>query len=192
MPSALPGGPSRHPDRRAPGRALRARSPTLPGGTRAAEAHRLGVGTPTLLGDVGGTGRSYVDRAAPIWEAGGQFASRVAMGVSGFESGACQVREERRRLPRRRSTRLPVRGRARGCGCPCPQNGRGDPRRAPRRGATTTSWHIPGPCCNNPFVRDPEGALIRPHEGITGAGDLDPALYDWPEPAARITIQRVD
>jgi hypothetical protein len=52
--------------------------------------------------------------------------------------------------------------------------------------------HIPGPCCNNPFVRDPEGALIRAHEGITGRGDLDPALYDWPEPAARITIQRVD
>jgi hypothetical protein len=52
--------------------------------------------------------------------------------------------------------------------------------------------HIPGPCCNNPFVRAPEGALIRPHQGITGAGDLDPALYDWPEPAARITIQRVD
>ena len=51
--------------------------------------------------------------------------------------------------------------------------------------------HVPGPCCNNPFVRDPEGALIRPHDGITGVGDLDPALYDWPEPAARITIQRV-
>lgn len=47
---------------------------------------------------------------------------------------------------------------------------------------------IPGPCCNNPFVRDPEGALIRPHDGITGVGDLDPAVYDWPEPAARITI----
>jgi Spondin_N len=47
---------------------------------------------------------------------------------------------------------------------------------------------IPGPCCNNPFVRDPEGALIRPHDGITGTGDLDPAIYDWPEPAARITI----
>jgi hypothetical protein len=47
---------------------------------------------------------------------------------------------------------------------------------------------IPGPCCNNPFVRDPEGALIRPHEGITGVGDLDPAVYGWPEPAARITI----
>jgi Spondin_N len=51
--------------------------------------------------------------------------------------------------------------------------------------------HIPGPCCNNPFVRAPEGALIRPHQGITGAGDLDPALYDWPEPVAGITIQRI-
>jgi Spondin_N len=50
--------------------------------------------------------------------------------------------------------------------------------------------HIPGPCCNNPFVRDPEGNLIRMHEGITGRGDLDPALYDWPEPAAKITIER--
>jgi hypothetical protein len=50
--------------------------------------------------------------------------------------------------------------------------------------------HIPGPCCNNPFVRDPEGALIRHHEGITGRGELSPALYDWDGPAARITIER--
>ncbi|SRR6266511_4009413 len=49
---------------------------------------------------------------------------------------------------------------------------------------------IPGPCCNHPFVRDPEGALIRPHQGITGAGELDPALYDWQDPVARFTIQR--
>jgi Spondin_N len=51
---------------------------------------------------------------------------------------------------------------------------------------------IPGPCCNNPFVRDPEGALIRHHEGITGRGQLDPAVYNWSGPAARITIQEVD
>jgi hypothetical protein len=51
--------------------------------------------------------------------------------------------------------------------------------------------HIPGPCCGNAFVRDPEGALIGPHEGITGRGDLSPALYDWNDPAARITIERV-
>jgi Spondin_N len=49
---------------------------------------------------------------------------------------------------------------------------------------------IPGPCCNNPFVRDPEGALIRPHDGITGVGDLDPAVYGWAEPVARINISR--
>lgn len=50
---------------------------------------------------------------------------------------------------------------------------------------------IPGPCCNNPFVRDPEGALIAPHAGITGAGQLDPAVYGWDEPVARITIERM-
>ena len=51
---------------------------------------------------------------------------------------------------------------------------------------------IPGPCCNHPFVRDPEGELIRPHPGITGAGELDPALYGWEDPVVRFTIQRVD
>jgi Spondin_N len=50
--------------------------------------------------------------------------------------------------------------------------------------------HIPGPCCNNPFVRAPEGDLIRPHEGITGRGDLNPAVYGWPEPVAAITFTR--
>lgn len=50
---------------------------------------------------------------------------------------------------------------------------------------------IPGPCCGNPFVRDPEGALIGPHEGITGRGELSPALYGWHGPAARITVERV-
>jgi hypothetical protein len=50
--------------------------------------------------------------------------------------------------------------------------------------------HIPGPCCGNAFVRAPEGNLIRMHEGITGRGQLDPAKYDWAEPAARITIER--
>ena len=50
---------------------------------------------------------------------------------------------------------------------------------------------MPGPCCGHPFVRVPEGALIGPHEGITGRGDLPPALYDWNGPAARITIERI-
>jgi hypothetical protein len=51
---------------------------------------------------------------------------------------------------------------------------------------------IPGPCCNNPFVRDPEGELIRVHSGIEGVGDLDPAVWGWEGTAARITIERVD
>jgi len=49
---------------------------------------------------------------------------------------------------------------------------------------------IPGPCCNHPFVRDPEGDLIRMHEGITGHGDLDPAVYGWHGAVARIEIDR--
>jgi hypothetical protein len=49
---------------------------------------------------------------------------------------------------------------------------------------------IPGPCCNHPFVRDPEGELIRMHEGITGRGDLDPATYGWSGPVARIEVSR--
>jgi hypothetical protein len=50
---------------------------------------------------------------------------------------------------------------------------------------------IPGPCCGHPFVRDPEGALIRMHAGIEGIGDLDPAVYGWEGAVARITIRRV-
>lgn len=50
--------------------------------------------------------------------------------------------------------------------------------------------HIPGPCCNNPFVRAPEGAVIRMHPGITGVGDLNPAVYGWSNPVARIRIAR--
>lgn len=49
--------------------------------------------------------------------------------------------------------------------------------------------HIPGPCCGNAFVRDPEGALIRPHEGITGRGQLDPRVYGWSGRVARITVE---
>jgi hypothetical protein len=56
--------------------------------------------------------------------------------------------------------------------------------------------HIPGPCCGNAFVRAPEGQLIRHHDGILGApaipgSQLSPALYDWNDPAARITIERI-
>ncbi|MGH2571975.1 MAG: spondin domain-containing protein [Actinomycetota bacterium] len=50
---------------------------------------------------------------------------------------------------------------------------------------------IPGPCCGNPFVRDPEGELIRHHPGIEGVGDLDPDVYGWTDPVAMIVIERV-
>jgi hypothetical protein len=50
--------------------------------------------------------------------------------------------------------------------------------------------HIPGPCCNNPFVRDPEGRVIAMHEGITGRGDLSATTYGWAGAVARITIER--
>ena len=50
--------------------------------------------------------------------------------------------------------------------------------------------YIPGPCCGNHFVRDPEGALIRMHEGITGRGELDPTVYGWTGPVARIQVSR--
>ena len=50
--------------------------------------------------------------------------------------------------------------------------------------------YIPGPCCNSHFVRDPEGALIGMHEGITDRGDLSPAVYGWNGPVARIQVSR--
>ena len=50
--------------------------------------------------------------------------------------------------------------------------------------------HIPGPCCNSHFVRGPEGDVIRMHRGITGVGDLNPAVYGWSNPVARIRIAR--
>jgi hypothetical protein len=34
--------------------------------------------------------------------------------------------------------------------------------------------------------------VIRPHEGITGRGDLDPVTYGWSEPVAEIRFSRLD
>ena len=53
--------------------------------------------------------------------------------------------------------------------------------------------HIPGPPCGNPGVRATDGAegYIYVHSGVHGVGDLDPALHDWNNPVARITIRRV-
>lgn len=51
---------------------------------------------------------------------------------------------------------------------------------------------IPGPAGGNAFVRDPEGNVVTAHDGILGVtGGIDPAVYDWDDPVARITIERV-
>ena len=52
---------------------------------------------------------------------------------------------------------------------------------------------IPGPVGGNGGVRDPEGGVIQPHAGIVGQpGGIDPDLYGWDDPVARITIERID
>lgn len=52
--------------------------------------------------------------------------------------------------------------------------------------------HIPGPVGGNPFVREPEGDVIRMHPGVEpGVGDLDPAVHGWTGPVAKITVTPV-
>lgn len=52
---------------------------------------------------------------------------------------------------------------------------------------------IPGPPCRNFFVRSPEGAegFVHVHAGIHGIGNLVPAMHDWRNPVAKITIHRL-
>lgn len=52
---------------------------------------------------------------------------------------------------------------------------------------------IPGPPCGSGGVRataDAEG-FVHLHRGFHGIGDLDADRYDWRNPTARVTIQRV-
>jgi len=51
--------------------------------------------------------------------------------------------------------------------------------------------YIPGPVGNNPFMRDPEGAVITHHAGVQGGADLDPEVHGWDEPVAKITIEKI-
>lgn len=37
-----------------------------------------------------------------------------------------------------------------------------------------------------------EDDVIRPHRGIRGVGDMDPAVYDWDEPAAALQVERLE
>ena len=43
---------------------------------------------------------------------------------------------------------------------------------------------------SNPAIAEDD--VIRPHEGITGDGDLDPEVYDWQEPAAVVQVERIE
>ncbi len=56
---------------------------------------------------------------------------------------------------------------------------------------TELKAHIPGPCCGNPGVRVPENKRVRTHDGIQGVGDLDPAVWGWSGPVAKVTITLV-
>jgi hypothetical protein len=57
---------------------------------------------------------------------------------------------------------------------------------------TELAAHIPGPCCGNAMVRVATQERIQYHEGIQGSGDLDPQIYGWSEPVAKLTVKRVD
>ena len=52
---------------------------------------------------------------------------------------------------------------------------------------------IPGPPCGNRFMRDPGDAegYVYVHSGMHGSDDLDPAMWDWNNPVAKVVIQRV-
>jgi hypothetical protein len=52
---------------------------------------------------------------------------------------------------------------------------------------------IPGPPCGSAGVRDTDGAegFITVHNGIYGIGDLDPTVWNWHNPVARVTIVRL-
>jgi hypothetical protein len=53
--------------------------------------------------------------------------------------------------------------------------------------------HIPGPVCGGagPSAEEGEG-FIHIHSGIHGIGDLPPETYDWNNPVARVTIERME
>ena len=51
--------------------------------------------------------------------------------------------------------------------------------------------YIPGPVGGNPFVRDPEGDVIRAHPGVKGGADLDPKIHSLSGKVAKISVMRV-
>ncbi len=53
--------------------------------------------------------------------------------------------------------------------------------------------YIPGPPCGSPFAHDPAPAegFVHIHPGIHGVGDLVPAVNDWRNPVAKITVRLI-
>ena len=51
--------------------------------------------------------------------------------------------------------------------------------------------YIPGPVGGNPFVRDPEGKVVRQHPGVVGGGDLDPVADSVSGRVAAFHVTRV-
>ena len=50
--------------------------------------------------------------------------------------------------------------------------------------------YIPGPPCGNPGSRTATSeGFIHIHNGIHGQGSLEPALFDWRNPVAKVTVQ---
>ncbi len=56
---------------------------------------------------------------------------------------------------------------------------------------TELTAHIPGPCCGSPGEGIDTRERIRKHAGIHGDGDLDPAIWGWEGPVAKLTIRRI-
>ena len=57
---------------------------------------------------------------------------------------------------------------------------------------TELAAHIPGPCCGSPGEGPDTHARIRPHAGILGIGDLDPDVWGWDGPVAKLTVRVLD
>jgi hypothetical protein len=57
---------------------------------------------------------------------------------------------------------------------------------------TELAAHIPGPCCGSHEVGPDTHERIRPHAGILGVGDLDPSIWGWSGPVAKLTIRALD
>jgi hypothetical protein len=65
-----------------------------------------------------------------------------------------------------------------------------DPLSTTRRGALALGGAVLGGTTES----DPdlaEDGVIRPHPGIAGVGDLDPAVYGWREPAGYLQVERL-